>query len=394
MAESSTFLLEWASHTVALKGESEDGIGGALKMRDHVKKCQSFFPPSMEGLDDKMSNLCNAIHAVQKLLSRMDRVCEATMVMALVQGNLDEKIVKVLPQQWQHLVSILQLDFSQEMEDIQGAEADLTVFVQKLDKFEAANSMCIGKFEMLGKDSDLLADKVKTCSEFLRAFVSSLTRASDATKEVSLPPLERFISKYEEIQPSVDKWDLKTVDWIFKEDSEKDVKKDIEDFKQARQDFMDMHASLQKLVSHMDVTQNEELKGGLKMCQSLALDGTKMCDSGAGIAASILFCSCVLVSQSMDAVKKVDGYIKKAFGSAFGLGSLPSKLESQIRTLKDGDTGGNDQDQKKDKKDKKDKKKDKKDKKDQDPTTGSKRASSDVGTEASSSKPKAKKAKK
>lgn len=221
------------------------------------------------------------------------------------------------------------------------------------------------------------------CREFQSAFSKGIGEAASATSQVALPPLDRFISKYEAIQAAVEKWDLQDVEWIFKDESEAEVKQDIEDFKTHRQEFLDMQETLAKLVGHMGVTQCEELKAGLKVCQDFVQEGQSKCKVGTEYVSFILLASCIVQKQDQQSVKKVDAYFKKCFGNGFDYDALPAKLGQNLKALQAED--GN----KKEKAEKPDKsKKEKKEKKAKDAEESKKRPS----TEAK--EPKAKKNKK
>ena len=200
---------------------------------------------------------------------------------------------------------------------------------------------------------------------------------------MALPPLDRFISKYEAIQGAVEKWDLQSVEWIFKEESEAEVKQDIEDFKSHRQEFLDMQETLAKLVNHMGVTQSEELKAGLKVCQDFVQKGQSTCEVGTKYVGFILLASCVVQKQDQQNLKKVDAYFKKCFGNGFDYNSLPAKLGEQVKALPAEDGSKKEKTEKADKS-----KKEKKDKKGKDTEDSKKRPS------AEAKEPKSKKSKK
>ena len=349
-------------------------------LQDYAKECRKFFPA--KGRDDLKPFIASS--AIKQMLERLQRVCNAAILTGLISGDFKTKdLSQILPPDLKPVANVLQTNWDQACEDIQSSEGDLTGFLLRLEVFESAYSATSGKFAFLGQDARLLEATCNRCREFQSAFSKGIGEAASATSQVALPPLDRFISKYEAIQAAVEKWDLQDVEWIFKDESEAEVKQDIEDFKTHRQEFLDMQETLAKLVGHMGVTQCEELKAGLKVCQDFVQEGQSKCKVRTEYVGFILLASCIVQKQDQQSVKKVDAYFKKCFGNGFDYDALPAKLGQNLKALQAED--GN----KKEKAEKPDKsKKQKKEKKAKDAEESKKRPS----TEAK--EPKAKKNKK
>ena len=378
------FLLEWATRTLSKQNtvdcQQNDKVKSVRMLQDYANECLKFFPA--KGSDDLKPFI--ASRAIKQMLEGLQRACNAAILTGLISGDFKTKdLSQVLPPDLKPVANVLQTNWDQACEDIQSSEGDLTGFLLKLEVLEAAYSATCGKFAVLGQDASLLEATCNRCQEFQSAFSKGIGEAASATSQVALPPLDRFISKYEAIQAAVEKWDLQDVEWIFKDESEAEVRQDIEDFKTHRQEFLDMQETLAKLVGHMGVTQSEELKAGLKACQDFVQEGQSKCEAGTKYVSFILLASCIVQKQGQQSLKKVDAYFKKCFGDGIDYKSLPAKLGENLKALEAEDSD------KKEKAEKADKpKKEKKDKKAKDPEESKKRPS----TEAK--EPKAKKSRK
>ena len=315
-------------------------------------------PMSMDNIEGNVNiKLIETVNHVSEMLQRIKQCCHAAIFTALLSKEIKGKdIEKYLPEDMLPLANILEVDWKQELEDIQVAEADLSVFSQGIVKYLSSHSLTAGSSKSWTTKTKLLDDVTKTCSDFQAVFAEKFAKAVDSQREITLGPIGRFIEKYVAVENCIETWQLTPVEWIFEDEHHGDVKKDIEDFNVAYQQCLEMAQVLKTFTDKVDTAECTVLKDVLKQCRDFAEQTNKQLTASKKLAIYMLFAHCALVSTDPAQVKSIDKYVKKTFGEGCGLGSLPEKLAANLEKLSKGTAP----DAKIDKKDKK--KKDKKDK--------------------------------
>lgn len=329
------FILQWVTRTKVWKVASSDKVETACSILDYVKACLQKLPdklPEDKSNDKVEKHACDAVSAVVEMLRRLEQAAESALFLAMVAGHLKGKdCSKVLPAHFLALSNILEVNWKQELLIVESAESDLQIFFSSLGKFDSACSMWSHECQELVKENDSLAPVSESCEGFKTTFIKAFDKAILSLNEIMMSQLERFTNKYGKIGVCVEAWDMKPVEWVYKQETEKDVKNDIDEFRQSHADFQATNDVLKKLIDRMTTTQHPDLKEVLAKCQALSSQGEQMCKHGGHYVTCIVFSDWVFMDGHPNSLKKIDHFVKKNFGSNMGLGHLPEKLDQQIK---------------------------------------------------------------
>lgn len=360
------FLLQWVTHTMVFKLPGQGKLEMSQAVVDYVKQvkeCLNFLPDIPgTGNKDVEQAVYDSVTAVSAMLGRLQQIAESAVLVAMLRGDIPGKdCVKIIPSDMLPLANVMDINWAQELLDIQNAEADLQAFLLAVGRFESACSLSSKVCQEFVQANEGLGKVAEMSSRFKEAYITAFQKALSSLREVLLPPLTNFLDKYGKVKSCAEKWDMGPVGWIFEDEFEGEVNKDLTEFKDARKEFLKVHSIIMSLVSSMAHTEQADLKEVLENCKNFALEGENQCKAGASLSAVVIFSDAVMAGNA-PGLTKVDAYVKKNFGQELGLGHLPEKLEAQIQELqKQGDAkiAG----KKPDKKEKKEKNETNKDKK-------------------------------
>lgn len=350
--------MQWVTHTSVFKLSGDGKLEMSQDVLAYAKQCLAFLPEIPTGSNDMEQAVFDSVAAVSGLLCRLQQAAVSAVLVAMLQGEIRGKdCLKLIPTDLQPLANIMEVEWSQELEDIQNAESDLQAFVNASNKFESACSLNSKVCQEFVNGNEGFGKVTETCSHFQKAYIAALDKAISSLNEVLLPPLGRFLEKYGKVKTCAEKWDMVPVEWAFKEEAEAECKKDLEEFKEARREFLNIHNIIKTLVSCMAHTEDAALKKVLEDCEKLGSQGEAQCAAGESVSSCLLFCSLVIAGGgTAKDVQRVDSYVKKHFGKDVSMGHLPEKLEQQVQQLlKNGDGDSKATSKKIDKKEKKEK---------------------------------------
>lgn len=373
MKASCASLLEWATRAIgfeAVASEPNKFKGADVKVISHVLEfiggCLASFKALVEPTAPGAEYA--AAKALREWLERYEQVCFAKLFVSVLHREAQaHQCMDLLPENLRAIAHAMDINWGQLVEDLQAADTDLVSLFEGLQKFEAANSLVFGNHSNLVKNALESDSSMAKPADFQSIFSSSLVKAIDQTQEVALPPLERFLEKFKDVPNAATVSDL---EWIHKQETEEDTKKDLEGFVEANANWAEVYSTLQKFGEHS--TENEDLKKILDKCNAFAKEGQSKAKQGTVIATTILFSNCLVAGiEDKDDLTQLETYTKKTFGTT--MESLPEKILSQVQALAPKAVKSGKQDKKE--KDKKEKTKVKKTKEDQ---KGEKRGSEDV----------------
>ena len=299
------------------------------------------------------AKVVDTMNEVAAMLERLSTSCDASVFSALVDGEVKSKDVSMFDGKHRTLANVLEVDWERKIGEIDSAESDLLIFSKEIGSYETAMSLTDGAYNGCHHALDKVIEK---CSDFQKVYTTKLDKAVGNLREISLPQIDRFLGKYGDIEKCVEKWEMAPMEWIFKEESHSDVKQDIEEFVASFQQCKETDEMLQSFVDKISSISCSVLKEVLEKCQQLSQDFNKKCAAGKTCSVDMLFAHCALVSQDPKEVKGVDQFVKKTFGSKYGIGYLPEKLAEKLEFKPKEEQGPTKKD-KKDKKEKKDKNK-------------------------------------
>ena len=185
--------------------------GYALSCMTHCEE-----HPSQLEAHDQESSLKRSMHAafvaVRDMLKRLLQGADASLFEALLKDEVSAKDCEaVIPADMLSLAHVLQLDWSQELEDLKTADADLVLLLTKVEKFQSAH----GVLRFQGIDAILGAERAAqakdSCGNFISAYLACLDKAVGSTSACMLPPLDRFIEKYKDVEKAVKEWDMNLI---------------------------------------------------------------------------------------------------------------------------------------------------------------------------------------
>ena len=356
-----SFLVEWATRTATLKAEGTTAAEKALHLKTYVAAC-GVVPRVKQGEDDAAAGfeakVFAAAWAVKELFDRMNILQDAALFTALVKGELAGRdCMKHLPENLAAFATVLHTNWEKELETLQSEEADLVSFFPKLSLFETAVAFSAGNSELHIKEADLLADVKGKCSDFVKAYVSSFGKASAATSEYMVARFDTFLSKYESIEACAESWQMDPCKWMFADEFEDEVQRDVEAFKSSRTDFLELAEKICSAMQRFGSSQSDDLQAEFAKCKEFTERGKAKADKGASVTVLILFSHCAL-SDSVRDFDPVSTFVKKSFGEEFGRHKLPQKLAAQLNEKEKSQQDASNR-KKEEKKSKKDKKKDK-----------------------------------
>ena len=338
--------------------------------RKYVTTCRDLFK-DFHANAEETCRAQKAVEAIVAMTQRLDKLCTGRAVKALIDRALEGKDYKaVLPEKYHPVGHALQINWVEEMPKLENAEmvklAGFATMCEAALSFGATDLWSEGIFE----------GKRKECNDFVFAFQTALSKAVDQEGSAMMSPVESFLDKYGAVMQCVDEWKLKDIDWIYKSESEQEIKQDINGFREAwvaATDFSTRIDSLVKFKSQCKTTQAlfdkcSELRSKL---QEKGLVGCKLC--------LYMMFSTVAVDggTSAEDVEATEKYTKKKFN--MGREVLGEKLQSLLKALRSKKTvdpeqpkrkaehnAEGDRKAKKEKSEKKDKKEKDRDKKEKD----------------------------
>ncbi len=345
-----------------------------------------------------MMKLHEAAFAVKRLLHRISAAQEGALFIALMKGELaGTNMMKQLPQELASIAALLEIDWEKEAASMRSDEADIAIFFAKMPRFETAMSLVCGESELQKKEIEALSELTKKCETFKEVFIQQLEKAIAATKHSMIERFDSFVLKYQEFEEATKEWKMDKFNYLFEDDNEDEVQKDIEGFKTVHAEFLELAGKISGAMEQRGVSQSADLKHIMVECQSFVDLGSSKARSGALYSALLLFSHCIVKHEGSE-VENVESYLQKTFGKEVALDKMPEKVIGLVKDLvsasKKGSTaspGQGEKKPKKEKKDKKDKEHEKKHGKDEKSQKGTKRA---AGEEAKGSKEKKEKKRK
>jgi hypothetical protein len=327
------FLLEWVTRTSTLKLAGEAPLDQAIALKTYVDDCDKLIGQvgKREGKESDSLGACIAKTAAsaKALLARCLRLHRALFMTMLVNKELKGKDHSFLPEDLASLSVLLDTDWTMEISNLESDEADLIAFFPKMQLFESAHSLLNEDSELQKQDADLLAGVNQSCTNFMKAYTSGLEKAVSATQESMLPALDRFVEKFEDVEKCVmNDWAMDSVEWIFKDEAEDEVQKDIDEFKGCRREILHLVERIKTCTKHFSTTRSDDLKEVLKKCEAFEKEAQTKADKGAFLASLILFCHCAMQENSED-VKNVESFVQKTFGLT--LDKMPEILRVKVQ---------------------------------------------------------------
>ena len=195
-------------------------------------------------------------------------------------------------------------------------------FIAKLAVLESAHAA--GQSELVQKDA-MLGKSLEFSQKYVVTFVKFLGKSLDLVEKSNMPPFTSFLSKFSEVMEAAQRWQMKSVEWIFSEKSDKTVRADLEKFRDARITLLKGPAKeLKSLTTHK--TECDALKPVIQQASSILAKLNQSCNDASILATVLMFAHTAMVSDTLskDEVKELDSATKADFGH--GQEVLPDKL--------------------------------------------------------------------
>ncbi|CAJ1388397.1 unnamed protein product [Effrenium voratum] len=281
--------------------------------------------------------------SVRDMLARLLKISKAKAVVSLVSGSITE-MKSWMPREWH----ALQMRWGPELEKLDASGGELNFvfirnfFAEKLAVFEASN-FAISP-ELAADQSPFLQELQKSCSSYRATFIKHLGRAIDLAKG-NLAPATSFLDKYGEVLTCSESWQMKPVEWVFKEENERNIRSDLKQASVCRRSLLESRGPLLSLARKTGCEQ-------LQVVQSQAKETSdkikEVCHHVSKLALAMIVAHCLLVGTAgKEEIDSMFKFVTESFD--IGKDSLPSKMLKLISALeKQG------QDKKKEKKPHKD----------------------------------------
>lgn len=165
-------------------------------------------------------------------------------------------------------------------------------FAEKLAVFEASN-FAISP-ELAADQSPFLQELQKSCSSYRATFIKHLGRAIDLAKG-NLAPATSFLDKYGEVLTCSESWQMKPVEWVFKEENERNIRSDLKQASVCRRSLLESRGPLLSLARKTGCEQ-------LQVVQSQAKETSdkikEVCHHVSKLALAMIVAHCLLVGTA------------------------------------------------------------------------------------------------
>lgn len=296
---------------------------GGLKAAKAVQESNAAEPEKALG-----ASLFQALTALHRMMRHLEGATTARCMEALVNGELkDEDYKTFLPKQLHSTAHALQVSWDKESDDL-AAMTEVQQFMSKIAMMESAvqtaQSSCLA--------DDLFSGIRGKCKNFAQQFAGLLQKAIVSDADRFSAPLLKFVEKYAEVEAAVESWTLKEVQWMFIEDTEKEVTADVAAVKNYKKEAMDFVEILHELGTH---------KGAFCQMDAISKAATEQMAklkeqwTSAGKLATYVVYTDLVVSVDDDQkenLEKLEKYTHKNYG--FGVQDLPKKLADQIEAIR------------------------------------------------------------
>lgn len=239
--------------------------------------------------------------------------------------------------------------------------ADIKELAPNLSVVESA-CLCAGNSIL--QDEAVFAQKRQECQDYADQFLKALTKSVEHSKDTLMEPMTHILQKYEGVVTCIEEWKLKDIEWVFSNESEKEINADFDLLKGIRKNLLEFSNQMNPVLSFQ--AQSSSLQDALKTCKETHEAIKNQFDKVAHLAVHMLFTDTVICNTSKAAdVDKNEKYAQKYFG--IGKSILAGKLKELVKDVekKTGEKpGGGKSDAPKSKKDaKKENEKEKNEKK-------------------------------
>lgn len=148
-----------------------------------------------------------------------------------------------------------------------------------------------------------------------------------------ITPLESFFSKYQAVTPAVEQWSLADVQWIFDPNNEGETKKDLNDFKIAKEAASTFVGRVGSLIKCQAET--SALKEVLELAKKVQANINKTIKDVCTLATILVFTDLAIDKESCaEDVSEMEKYTQKSFSTDVTRNILPNKLKDMLKNLK------------------------------------------------------------
>ena len=274
------------------------------------------------------ASLHQALSALVRMMRHLEGACTARCMQALVNDELKDADYKTfLPKHLHSTAHALQISWDKESEDL-GGMTEVQQFMSKVAMMESAvataQSGCL--------EDELFSGIRSKCKNFAQQFAELLGKAILSDSDRFLAPLLKLSEKYAEVEAAVESWTLKEVQWMFMEDTEKEVTDDVAKVKNYKKEAMDFVEILHEIATH---------KGAFSQMATISKAATeqmaklKECWTIAGKLATFVVYTDLVVSVDDDQkhdLEKLEKWTQKHYG--LGVQDMPKKLADQLEAIR------------------------------------------------------------
>ena len=265
-------------------------------------------------------------------MKRLECGANAQALLSLSKGErLDASVLETLSKKTQSTAHVLQLPWEKELTELKEASGKgFNGIYAKADMAQAARA-CLDS----GALKDDVFDSVRdVATSFCQQFSQLLTTEVETSTTVTLKPIQTFEEKYSAIGPAIDAGSNAEIEWVYMEETEKEVFQDFQDFKAGRKVALQFAKDLDavmKLDSQME-------NSGFNFSQLVATaKESKTLLEEKVHAATVIACLVLFGEQvchengSKMGVSTVQKFTQKTYG--MGWEDLPDKMQERIKAL-------------------------------------------------------------
>ena len=300
---------------------------------DCVEACEKSFIGSADKSDAVCLAAANAAEAVMSMVHRLQSIVNAKMVFVIAEkkGNVSQDVKSRLPKVLQSMAHILEIDWASEHKALEDPihKSDPAFFHSKLEMFDAA---------LAATDATLLKDDAfsttsKTCKEYCNKYVQLCAAAVDQAYTTCVEPLKAFAEKYQEVEPCAKEVKFDSVKHLFKNQSEGELKADIDALRADRKSAMELVERLSPLAKRTDASHESPMLRGLgRHIEKQMKELQEFLTNAARICTTLIFSDLMHVPKCDDKeLDRIEKHTQKHFG--MGKSSMPPKLVDALNKL-------------------------------------------------------------
>lgn len=267
-----------------------------------------------------------------RMVKRLQTVANAQALLSLSKGQqLEASCLEQLSKKTQSTAHVLQLPWEKELKELKEASGKgFSAIYAKADMAQAARA-CLDS----GALKDCIFDKVHgMATAFCQQFSELLTAEVETSTTGTLKPIQAFDEKYSAIAAAVDSGSYAEIEWMYMEETEKEVFQDFQEFRANRKVALQLIEGLDAVMKFD--SQSEQSAINFSQLAAIAKESKAQLDEKVH-AATVLACMVLFGDQTCQehgtqaGVSTVEKFTQKTYG--MGWQDMPEKMQERIKAL-------------------------------------------------------------